>query len=250
MNGQPPSPSSNLSHLDSSITFNPLGSPYNGSYNNSPYSAHSELSYIGESDLSFPGFLDEDSASAIRDYDPADYDAPHQSSLLMFSDTDFMNSSYETGLSVMGAEIHSNQSYDYSSPSSNASAEDRNRSRASSVSSNPHSHHPTSNLYTTSPRLDVAQSFENLKFSPTWGTEPLPLSDPGQKHPSPPRLLMPDGPPTINAPDGNGPPDGSASGPSLHIVPATPISGGGLTNDAVTFQSRLGNLSAFTAAMG
>ncbi|KAM6490189.1 hypothetical protein JOM56_014381 [Amanita muscaria] len=84
--------------------------------------------------------------------------------------TDFMNSSYETGIFVMGAEIRCNQSYDYSSPS--------------------------------------------LKL----GTKPLPLSNPVQKHPSPPRLLMPDDPPTINAPMEI--PDGSVSGPSLQPHPS------------------------------
>ncbi|KAJ6561928.1 hypothetical protein B0H19DRAFT_871949, partial [Mycena capillaripes] len=70
--------------------------------------------------------------------------------------------------------------------------------------------------------------------SPNWGTEPLPRDRPSsphmQKPQSPPRLLMPDNggnsspnfaPPTINAPEGDG------LGPRLHIVPATPVSGGG-----------------------
>ncbi|KAJ7799066.1 hypothetical protein B0H14DRAFT_2255163, partial [Mycena olivaceomarginata] len=52
-----------------------------------------------------------------------------------------------------------------------------------------------------------------------------------QKPQSPPRLLMPDDnsgpsnfdPPTINVPEG----DGLGAGPRLHIVPATPVCGGG-----------------------
>ncbi|KAK2459884.1 hypothetical protein APHAL10511_008084 [Amanita phalloides] len=234
---QPPSPDSNLSHLDSSITFNPLASPpYNGSYNNSPYSAHSELSYIED----FPSLFD-DPTIGIRDYDPSEYDPPQSSSLLMFNDTDFIQPSYDSTLSLAGADVHSTQSYDYSSPSSNTSAtDDRIRSRASSVSSNSHSHQHTPLIYTTSSPLDVA--LENMKFSPNWGTEPLPHNEPSQKHPSPPRLLMPEAPPTINAPDGDGLCDGS--GPSLNIVPATPISGGGLASDnSVPFQTRLENLA-------
>ena len=233
---QPPSPESNLSHLDSNLTFNPLASPpYNGSYNNSPYSGHSELSYIED----FPNLFD-DPGIGIRDYDPAEYDPPHTSSLLMFSDTDFVPPTYDATLSSGSADIHSSLPYDYSSPSSNASAtDDRIRSRASSVSSNPHSHQHTPLIYTGS-TLDAA--LENMKFSPNWGTEPLPHNEPMQKHPSPPRLLMPDAPPTINVPDGDGLGDGS--GPSLNIVPATPISGGGLTSEnTVPFQTRLENLT-------
>ncbi|KAF8634362.1 hypothetical protein AX17_004212 [Amanita inopinata Kibby_2008] len=246
---QPPSPSSNPSHLDSNATFNPLASPsYNGSYNNSPYSAHSELSFVADSDLAYQSLFDDDSSAGIHEYDPAEYDPPHSSSLLMFSDTDFIPPSYDAGLSVINSEVHRNQPYDYSSPSSNASAtDDRNRSRASSVSSShnnqPQSHQQTPNLYNTSPRMEVAQSFENMKFSPHWGTEPLPHNEPTQKPPSPPRLLMPDKPPTINVPEGDG--DGMGNGPSLNIVPATPISGGGLASDnPVPFQTRLENLQS------
>ncbi|KAG5646140.1 hypothetical protein DXG03_004379 [Asterophora parasitica] len=63
----------------------------------------------------------------------------------------------------------------------------------------------------------VAHSFEALSFnSPSWPPESLP------KDPSPPRLLMPDQPfVVINAPD-----DQEDLGPSLNIVPATPVDGG------------------------
>jgi hypothetical protein len=98
--------------------------------------------------------------------------------------------------------------------------------------------------------MDVAQSFENMTFrSPNWGTEPLPRDRPAsphmQKPQSPPRLLMPDtggnpssnfAPPTINAPEGDG------LGPRLHIVPATPVSGGGAASTAVPFQTSLETL--------
>ncbi|KAG2358367.1 hypothetical protein BDR07DRAFT_1523976 [Suillus spraguei] len=57
--------------------------------------------------------------------------------------------------------------FDHSSPSSNG-AGDEPRSRASSVSSNPQ-------IPTSSPRLDMAHSFENLHFeSPRWPSHKLP----------------------------------------------------------------------------
>ncbi|KAF8145403.1 hypothetical protein K438DRAFT_1630147 [Mycena galopus ATCC 62051] len=92
--------------------------------------------------------------------------------------------------------------------------------------------------------------------SPNWGTEPLPQAPRSAsphhrefaKAQSPPRLLMPDAagdgnnagglaPPTINAPEGDG------LGPRLHIVPATPVSGGGAAGpQAVPFQTSLETL--------
>lgn len=44
----------------------------------------------------------------------------------------------------------------------------------------------------------------------------------------------------INAPDGDG--GFVSSGPQLHIVPATPVSGGGAASQAVPFQSTLETL--------
>ncbi|KAJ7592855.1 hypothetical protein C8J56DRAFT_822751 [Mycena floridula] len=177
---------------------------YNGSYNNSPFSANSELSF-GE-DETFNLFTE---TPAPGVYDPTDYESNSGQSLVMFNDNDYFDAQ--------------RQPYnDYSSPSDNG-GDDHQRSRASSVSSQHHLSH--------SPRLDVAQ-FENMSFhSPHWGTQPLPRSGSPhlQKPQSPPRLLMPESepsmaPPTINAPDGDG---DAASGPKLRIVPATPVSGGG-----------------------
>ncbi|KAJ7755434.1 hypothetical protein B0H16DRAFT_1690176 [Mycena metata] len=128
------------------------------------------------------------------------------------------------------------------------------RAHASSISSNPH--------ISPSPRMDVARSFENMTFrSPNWGTDPLPRDRPTspnmQKPQSPPRLLMPDDehavhgaggftPPTINAPEGDG------VGPRLHIVPATPVSGGGAgsTGAGPSFQSGLETLHQGTSLGG
>ncbi|KAF7336937.1 Calcineurin responsive transcriptional factor [Mycena venus] len=114
---------------------------------------------------------------------------------------------------------------DHSSPSSNANDDSENddvrRPGASSI---------PSNHIQASPRMDVAQAFDNMTFrSPNWGTEPLPRDRPASPHlpkpQSPPRLLLPD--------------NGDDLGPRLHIVPATPVSGGGA---AVPFQTSLETL--------
>ncbi|KAJ3762770.1 krueppel-like factor 16 [Lentinula raphanica] len=201
------------------------------SYNNSPFSAHSELSFDDDLDYSSSagfGLLSAEGNQRAPGYDPSEYDNPTGNSLLMFNDNDYL-SSYQ---GTYG---------DYSSPgSSNGSANDGIRSRASSVSSN-HQQQPvhlSPNLQaqhiTRSPHMSVAQSFETMSFhSPAWGNEPLPEHSPRQaqasgKPQSPPRLLMPDDEvPTINAPDDG---DGGA-GPALRIVPATPVSGGGAVSN-------------------
>ncbi|KAF8825384.1 hypothetical protein HHX47_DHR7000516 [Lentinula edodes] len=217
------------------------------SYNNSPFSGHSELSF--DDDLDYPPsagfglFSAENHHSAAR-YDPSEYDNPTGNSLLMFNDNDYL-SSYQGSYG------------DYSSPgSSNGSGNEGIRSRASSVSSNHQQplSHLSPNLQAQhlprSPHMAVAQSFEGMSFhSPAWGNEPLPEHSPRQAqfqsdvHPrslspqraagkpqSPPRLLMPDDEvPTINAPDDG---DGAA-GPALRIVPATPVSGGGAVTNQV-----------------
>ncbi|KAF8839531.1 hypothetical protein BDN67DRAFT_905442 [Paxillus ammoniavirescens] len=90
--------------------------------------------------------------------------------------------------------------------------------------------------------------------SPNWQSRQLPgdraMSPPGKPQ-SPPQLLIPDSspsnrpmfpqePPMINAPEGDG--GFVSSGPQLHIVPATPVSGGGAASQAVPFQSTLETL--------
>ncbi|KAJ3775646.1 krueppel-like factor 16 [Lentinula raphanica] len=223
------------------------------SYNNSPFSAHSELSFDDDLDYSSSagfGLLSAEGNQRAPGYDPSEYDNPTGNSLLMFNDNDYL-SSYQ---GTYG---------DYSSPgSSNGSANDGIRSRASSVSSN-HQQQPvhlSPNLQaqhiTRSPHMSVAQSFETMSFhSPAWGNEPLPEHSPRQaqfpadvqsrslspqrasgKPQSPPRLLMPDDEvPTINAPDDG---DGGA-GPALRIVPATPVSGGGAVTNPGGDQSSM-----------
>ncbi|KAK7033471.1 hypothetical protein R3P38DRAFT_3504487 [Favolaschia claudopus] len=202
--------------LDSADAAFNLGSPqfphtpsYNGSYHNSPYSGHSELSFSG-GDLG----LFEEEAAVVPEYDPSEYDPPQSSSLLMFNDTDYSFSS-------VPVNVERGASYDYSSPSSTGSGEQR--SRASSISQS------------GSPRMNVAQAFDNMTFrSPNWGTDPLPRDRPPSPHPkSPPRLMTA---PIINAPEGDG------LGPRLHIVPATPVSGGGAASAAVPFQTSLETL--------
>jgi hypothetical protein len=237
-----------FSHLQS--TQFPHTPSYNGSYQNSPYSGHSELSYDPDGPDGFTLLGDGLDGLAVReDYDPSEYDPPNSTGLLVF-DGEFM-----TGLDHHGAHVavsvtpasmdqHSPRSYDHSSPSSNGDA--RPRSRASSVSSNPQI------LPHSSPHLDVAHNFENLRFeSPNWRHNQLPgerTLSPPRKAQSPPQLLIPDSSPSlypqetpmINAPEGDG--GFVSSGPQLHIVPATPVSGGGAASQAVPFQSTLETL--------
>lgn len=257
-----PSPSNKPINLGTSspfdtYEFNHLQSPpfphtpsYNGSYQNSPYSGHSDLSYDpdGPESLTFLGD-GLDTLASREDYDPSEYDPPNSSGLLVF-DGEFMTNLDPSGahvsVSVTPAQIdqHSPRSYDHSSPSSNGDG--RPRSRASSVSSNPQI------LPHSSPHFDVAHTFENLRFeSPNWRQNQLPgerTLSPPRKAQSPPQLLIPDSSPAlfaqeapmINAPDGDG--GFVSSGPQLHIVPATPVSGGGAASQAVPFQATLETL--------
>ncbi|TFK36700.1 hypothetical protein BDQ12DRAFT_724885 [Crucibulum laeve] len=146
----------------STANNNAHGSPsYNGSYQNSPFSAHSELSYT-EHDLGlglgfgassdFSSFLDDPNdplgSGSGTGYDPTDFDGPSHGGLLMFNDSD--NDMYSptfnplsTGSSMgSGGGVEHRAPYDYSSPSSNASNGEGggSRSRASSVGSNHHRH--------------------------------------------------------------------------------------------------------------
>ncbi|KAJ7221422.1 hypothetical protein GGX14DRAFT_297309, partial [Mycena pura] len=229
-----------------SFEYANLGSPpfphtpsYNGSRHNSPYLNHSKSSFNGEQD-SF-GLFEDEPAGGIS-VPNNEYDPP-QTPLLMFDDREYVNGSYDTN-QISSVPVHQRStSYDCSSPSSNGGGdsgeEGKFRSRASSISSN---------HLSPSPRMDVAQSFENMTFrSPNWGTGPLPREPPGsphlQKPQSPRRLVIPPdmgtttgsnfAPPPINAPEGDG------VGPRLHIVPATPVSGGGAESTAVPFQTSL-----------
>ncbi|TFK18183.1 hypothetical protein FA15DRAFT_710095 [Coprinopsis marcescibilis] len=261
----PPSPD-----LNHPVDFEPVldfsSPPFvdsTGSYNNSPFSGHSELSFVtAENDLSFdifnddrtnPGLFDNINSAGIStsndfDYDPAEYDPPHSGSLLMFNDNGYMSPPYQAMPNSASPDHHNSHHrqgsvpYDHSSPSSNGDPADR-RSRGSSVSSAYQGQQQPS-TFGHSPRLDVAHSFENMTVrSPNWGTEALPHQ---QKPPSPPRLMMSDNygmetqeAPTINAPDG----DGVMGGPQLHIVPATPI-GPGVTG--APFQNSLEPLAQRT----
>ncbi|KAJ7867360.1 hypothetical protein B0H14DRAFT_3589842 [Mycena olivaceomarginata] len=247
-------------HDDDPTFHNVLGSPpfphtpsYNGSYHNSPYSNHSELSFSADpTQDSFALFDDEPGQQQARDgYDPAEYDAPQAGGgLLMFNDSDYMSGPgpYVSSVPVGPAPDRHRGSYNYSSPNSSGGEEQQahqqqyqSQNRASLIASN-HHQEPQS-----SPRMNVAQAFDNVTFrSPNWGTEPLhlpcspraasPHMQQQQKPLSPPCLLMPDDnsgpsnfdPPTINAPEG----DGLGAGPRLRIVPATPVSGGGAAGGA------------------
>lgn len=239
--------------------FNHLQSPpfphtpsYNGSYQNSPYSGHSELSFEPDGPENFGLLGDELNRLATRDeYDPSEYDGPNPSTLLMFDGGDFLDphgAQVSVSVAPVPLDHHSPLSFDHSSPSSNDDGAPR--SRASSVSSNPNPQIHSG----SSPRLDVARTFEKLHFeSPHWRANHLPIdraTSPPNKPQSPPQLLIPDSspsartlfqqdPPLINAPEGDG---GFMSGPQLHIVPATPVSGGGAASQSVPFQSTLETL--------
>ncbi|KAG6839886.1 hypothetical protein C0991_010760 [Blastosporella zonata] len=152
--------------------------------------------FSDNSDLSFTA--DHQLGPIFDTYDPNDFDGPNSaSSLLMFNDY-------------------------YRSPSpSGSDNNDDNRSRASSASS--------THTNFQSPNMGVSHSFEGLSFnSPNWQTDPLPPHKP----PSPPRLQIDHHQPgiIINAPEDQ---NNSDLGPQLHIVPATPVSGGaGVVNIA------------------
>ncbi|KAI6122213.1 hypothetical protein EDD16DRAFT_795336 [Pisolithus croceorrhizus] len=228
-------------------------SSYNGSYQNSPYSGHSDLSFDpdGPENMGLLGDELNGLMTAREDYDPSEYDPPNSSALLMF-DGEFLDpNGAPLSVSVTPAPLdqHSPLSFDHSSPSSNDDGAPR--SRTSSVSSN---HKPQIHAG-SSPRLDVAHSFEKLRFeSPHWQANHLPVdraTSPPKKPQSPPQLLIPDSspsgrpmfsqePPLINAPEGDG--GFMTSGPQLHIVPATPVSGGGAASQSVPFQSTLETL--------
>lgn len=133
-------------------------------------------------------------------------------------------------------ESHSPAYYDQGSPSSSnggaeSGAENDRRSPASSVSSRPG--------VNASPNLN----FNQLRVGSPYHT---PVSIPGEsaspqmKPQSPPLLVIPDlvqpggytqDRPVIRAPEGDG------VGPRLHIVPATPVGGGGETTQATGFRN-------------
>jgi hypothetical protein len=215
--------------------------PHTPSYNGSPFSQYSDLPTFSNTDA--PDALNlfqEDNPSGItirEEYDPEDYDLPNDSTLLTF-DEQYMSSVDSSHPQVAITP----PAYDHSSPDqpSPASSNGLDDDRGSSSSSYMHPNSP--------PLNDFAANFESLHFdsSPSWSNAHLPTgersSPPLQKPQSPPQLVIPDvatspattvhdEPPIINAPDG----DGVPTGPQLHIVPATPISGGGMNAQNVSF---------------
>ena len=218
------SPALSASRLDNHYEYDftapspnlPQTPSYNGSYQNSPYSPYSDLEFEGTIALEGPG-----------DYDPTDFDAPSNNPPSLLN---FMNPPHVSLAPPMDGFDHS---YDHGSPASSNGIPDQeseSRSRASSVSSHSRSHYPSS---------PPIRDFDLLGFeSPRWNPAHLPVDKPGSpslKPPSPPSLVIPDVSPSmnsenlhtraplINAPQGDG---GVINGPQLHIVPATPVSGG------------------------
>jgi hypothetical protein len=240
----PSSPFESFEFHDQSSPRIPGTPSYNGSYQNSPYSGHSDLSYDpGEPSGNLPSlFVDNGyEGSPGAPYDPSEYD---RSPGLLMLGSDFMNNMHQDSqisLTVVAPEsdVSSPPAFDFSSPSSNGAAGGSgHHSRASSVSSN---HHLPAAAATPSPRMGVMNDFANMSVadaSPHWTTSKLPNDGAGtpfgNKAQSPPILVIPVGsatpstlhqsPPIINAPAGDG---GMSSGPQVQIVPATPVSGGG-----------------------
>lgn len=219
----------------SSPHYPPTPSYNGGSFQNSPYSAVSELDFDSNDDSL--AIYDSDPL-AIPEQDPSEYGEPTPAGLLMFDDN-FMsgvNGSNRVSVSITPAEDpHSPAYYDHGSPSSSnggaeSGAENDRRSPASSVSS-----HPGVNA---SPHLDFNQLRVGSPYHP-----PVPMpgeaASPQMKPQSPPLLVIPDlqpggytqDRPVIRAPEGDG------VGPRLHIVPATPVSGGGETTQATGFRN-------------
>ncbi|KAI0719367.1 hypothetical protein C8T65DRAFT_736701 [Cerioporus squamosus] len=220
---------------------------YNGSYQNSPYSTYSDLPPIDGTDDSLALFADNPSGITItEEYNPDEYDVPSSGGPLIL-DERYMNGAH-VSVSVTPPlhDYSSPNAFDHASPASSNGLEDDGHSHASSNSSY---------MHPSSPRPDISQSFQDsLSFhSPAWPAGSLPedrRSPPMNKPQSPPQLVIPDttspggasgdSPPIINAPDGDGGLIGS--GPTLQIVPATPVSGGGVTAQNVPFQDTLANL--------
>ncbi|RDX57197.1 hypothetical protein OH76DRAFT_1424870 [Lentinus brumalis] len=231
-----PDPASHFPHTPS----------YNGSYQNSPYSNYSDLPPI-DGDDSLGLFADNPSGITItEEYNPDEYDVPSSGGPLILNER-YMNGGH-VSVSVTPPlnDYSSPNAFDHASPASSNGLEDDGHSHASSNSSY---------MHPSSPRPDISQSFQDsLSFhSPAWPAGSLPddrRSPPMHKPQSPPQLVIPDttspggagvdSPPIINAPDGDGGIIGS--GPTLQIVPATPVSGGGVTAQNVPFQDTLANL--------
>jgi hypothetical protein len=182
---------------------------YSTDYHNSPYSSHSDLSFGGDVQHS-PGLA----LFSDDGYDPSEFDNPNSGNSLLMFDGSTPDDYYNF--------------YRSPSPSGSDNNLEDNPSGASSASSN-NTHF--------SPNLTMAQSFENMSFqSPNWPTEALPSQN---KAASPPRLMIAEQqvPIVVNAPD-----DNSDLGPSLNVVPATPISGGvGVVNMANQQQTTTSN---------
>ena len=227
LNLSPHQPTFDSFDLRPSSPHFPATPSYSGSYHNSPYSAVSELDFDSKDDSL--GLFDNDPLAIPprEDYDPSKYDGP-STGLLMF-EHGFMsgvNNSNRVSVSVTPADdAHSPAYYDQGSPASSngggeSGGENGRRSPASSVSSHPG--------MTASPHLDFNQLHVESPYHRSISI-PSEGASPQLKAQSPPVLVIPEpggyqqDQPVIHAPEG----DGVQVGPHLHIMPTTPISGGG-----------------------
>jgi hypothetical protein len=250
LNLSPHHPAFDSFDLRSASPHYPATPSYNGSYQNSPRSVYSDLDFDSNDDNR--GFFDNDPLVISRDdQDPSEYDAPNSGGLLMFDDN-FMSgvdNPNRVSVSITPADDpHSPAYYDQGSPSSSnggaeSGAENDRRSPASSVSSRPG--------VNASPNLN----FNQLSVGSPYHT-PIPIpgesASPQMKPQSPPLLVIPDlvqpggytqERPVIRAPEGDG------AGPRLHIVPATPVGGGGETTQATGFRNTISQGSATSSGV-
>ncbi|KAJ2967748.1 hypothetical protein NUW54_g13418 [Trametes sanguinea] len=196
---------------------------YNGSYQNSPYSNYSDLPPIDGSDEALGLLVDNPSGISITsEYDPADYEVPSSGGPLIL-DEHFMNGTHvSVSLTPPMNDYTSPNAFDHASPASSNGAEEDGQ--------------PVVSLPCLALGLPAGRS----------------SLAPANKPQSPPQLVIPDttspggagvdSPPIINAPDGDGGLIGS--GPTLQIVPATPVSGGGVTPQAAPFRDTLGSMQS------
>ncbi|TDL14153.1 hypothetical protein BD410DRAFT_278128 [Rickenella mellea] len=255
----------------------PYGSPYAHSYHShhSPYG--SEYDFGDEIAISIQADLDEQNTSH-NEYDPSDYDAPGDSPFftddLMASLTEHSADSPNPNTSGSPGGNHNNNPtmsprvsvtgayspFDHGSPNSSggegdnrryAAPADDARSRASSVSSTHGMEHMTFASPNPSPHNLPWQSAPTAASS----SNMAPQSPPAPKPQSPPQLFIPNTEVLPPSPaqsnrslshSGRSPvhetQGGLMPGPGIHIVPATPVSGGGGATQPVPFQQTLETL--------
>ncbi|KAH9481163.1 hypothetical protein JR316_0005683 [Psilocybe cubensis] len=203
----PPSPRREPADLDfDNPSFN-LADPnnthtpsYNGSYYNSPFSQHSELSFSGE-DINYD-ILSE--LHAMNDYEPSDYDAPsgstnQASSLLMFTqDADYMSPHFSPPADQQQHKLQEQEQQQQQQQQHRTHGSPFDHSSPASSSGDPHDiGHPYSNAATNNSsggaggdgrhsRASSVASLHGNSQSPRPSPSPQPYQQQNpQPHPSP-----------------------------------------------------------------